>query len=175
MCDKCKCTCESPVNYVGKLVFVEASREGITDMKQYSNYYGGEYFIVRQTPFTLYGVKLVDGDYLPREVRTLPLAGPGRFIVCEVAHVDRQMVIDHVERVWLNGTKPERGEKLHYVETVYSELKETARLIARVIGYDLAVPKCATVTSFDRDRLTGIEKRLKGIEDAQGTLLGKLR
>lgn len=175
MCDKCKCTCVASTDYVGKMVFVEASREGIADLKNYSNYYGGEYFIVRQTPFSLYGVKLADGDYAGREVRTLPTAGPGRYVVCDVAAVDRQQVIDHVENIWLRGCKPERGEKLQYVESVYSELKDTARLIARVIGYELAAPKCGTVTSFDRDRLTGIEKRLKGIEDTQGALLTKLR
>lgn len=155
-------------NYVGKMVFVEAVRDAAADLTKYSNYYGGEYFIVRQTPFSLHGIQIRDDDYNGREVRQLPLEGSGRYFVCSTAPADRAMMVAHLERLWWRATKPERGERLNCIESVYGELKSTARLLASVLKCkldDCCTTPSSAVAPLAFSELANLQKRLKCLED----------
>ncbi len=164
----CKCTCESTIpNYVGKLVFVEAVRSPEDTVKTYSNYYGGEYFVVRQSTAILYGVKIASPDeYHGREIRQLPLIGQGRFEVLSVSTPAPADLDYFVRTLWYNGCKKERGEKLNWVENVYGEAKATAQQMARLLGISLDVPVCSSTGFGD------LNHRLKAVEQTLAKLSG---
>jgi len=96
-----------------------------------SDYYNGEYFIVMQTPHTLFGVKLA-GGYGGHELRTISLAGSEAYTVVG-AYQD-----DAAARVGIDAMKhfagtPQRGEKEQWVSSVYSACAANARLAENAI------------------------------------------
>lgn len=116
------------MSYTGKLVFAEYSGTKSGG----SGYNNGEYFILRETPCTLYGVKLNAG-YGGHSIQQLPKIGEGKFTVIESWQDNdavRQWAKDSLEFV----RKFRSGEaNAQWIESVYSDLEANARAGLRVI------------------------------------------
>jgi hypothetical protein len=154
-------------DYVGKLVFVEAERGTLTD-KEYSNYDGGEYFVIRQTPHILYCVKLANPDeYNGRQIKQIPLLGNRRFNVLSATNVKSSDVEWFVRKLWENAHKKDRGENVQWCDSVYSEAKAAAREMARL--FNISLPEIAGGVPFD------LVKRVGVVESTVKTLTEKLR
>lgn len=117
--------------YAGKFVFVEKVRKPDDTSTSYSNYYNGEYFVIRSTPGTIYGVKLATG-YGGHEVKTLNLIGVDSYQVLD-SYDGRVAALDFIrnQERWLreSETKPKQ-----WVQSVYSGAEEVVRQIKRVLG-----------------------------------------
>lgn len=171
------CTqCGNEVNctdYVGKLVFVEAHRGTLTE-KEYSNYDGGEYLVIRQSPNLLYGVKIGSADeYNGRQVKQLALVGERRFNVLSVSCPKRSEVEFFVRELWHNAHKRERGEKLNWVESVYGEAKTTARQLASILN--ISLPEIVCAAPYDAgQRLDKLESDVRSLKDKLKSLATSL-
>ena len=168
----CKCTCETTAapNYVGKLVFVEACRDG-KDAKTYSNYYGGEYFIIRQSSYMLYGVKINNADeYCGRQIQQLPLVGDTRYLVLASSEANLADVREFVQQLWYNANRLTRGEKGRWTEGVYDEAKATAKQIARLVDVQLDAPTSCPPFAYEtfHKRLTAVEQTITKLSGVFG-------
>jgi hypothetical protein len=154
-------------NYVGKIVFLERLRTPEDTDRTYSSYYNGEYFITTQSPFTLYGVKLVSSVYEGHQVKAFALIGRDRYIVVSSAPLSlsaREIVL----ALWQNACAVDRKEKLFWVEQVYHDAKRNALQMANMIGVALPIPT-KPVVSYE------VEARVKKLEDRFGQLCTNLR
>lgn len=108
-------------NYIGKIVFVESA----------DSYRNGEYVIVEQSPNNLFGIS-TKGGYESSKLETLPLVGDKPFKVVS-ANFDPAFVKRYAERVRRFATTPSRGEKLQWVEGVYTAALRNAELLEQQV------------------------------------------
>lgn len=112
-------------NYVGQFVFIER-------VDQKTTYGNGEYFAVQQTPHTLYAVKLV-GGYGGHELHAFPLVGAeARKVISSYRDDALASEGAAVMRQWSQA--PKRGEKLAWIESVYTQCAENSRMVERALG-----------------------------------------
>ncbi len=154
-------------NYVGKMAFLEMEREGTTD-KTYSGYYNGEYYIVRQSPSTLYGSKLTDGVYDMNDLKQFALIGTGRYIVVDARTPSREFIQERIQRIYRAACAPQRGEKLQWTEHVYDNARTNIQAIADQCGIKLDTTTPVTISPVFNERLLTLEKQV-------AALLTKLR
>lgn len=116
---------------VGNLAWVENTQ--VTKAKDgsdyLSTYINGEYLIVRVTPRTVTAVKLAVG-YGGHSMKTFDR----RHTAFEDLGRDDDFVNDWLEQQSDWALKPQRGEKLNWVESVYSEAAECVRYVRRALG-----------------------------------------
>ena len=145
--------------YVGNFVFVEKVRDPSVDSKNHSTYYDGEYLILRETPYCLFGVKALTGwDF--SDVRSLPIKGEAAFRILD-SRTDHDEAAEVAARnlKWVEESTGPNGKK-QYIESVYDKVRANAKALLRAIGVTLpsevqiVVPQKAVVE---------IEIRVNGI------------
>ena len=114
-------------NYVGKIVFVENIGTG----QNKSNYYNGEYIIVKQSPNNLYGVS-TKGGYNSHELKTFSLIGDNAFNVLSVEENDNYIyrLYNDLKDFSEEGKTP---EKRQWIEYVYTNCASNAKMILKAI------------------------------------------
>ena len=143
-CGKQVCAPTATPNYVGQIVFLEQDRSSVSDPKNYSGYNNGEWLVLNQSPYTLYCVKPTSDVYNARYQQQFSIIG-------------------------YNAHKPERGEKLNWVESVYTEAKEVARKMAAMGRFYLpeapTTPSASGIKALEA-RIDALEQRLNRAKSA---------
>lgn len=112
-------------NYEGKFVFIEAGDPAY-------KFQNGEYFVVRQTPSSLYVAKLV-GGYAGHNLVEKPLIGDKPWTVVKAWEDDVRAESGAREMIaWGNHSK-EPGHKLRWIESVYSDCTENGQAVLRTL------------------------------------------
>jgi hypothetical protein len=116
--------------YAGKLVFVEVQGNG-SDGKPFSNYYNGEYFIIRDTPGTLYAVKLTAG-YGGHDIRQLSLIGQNPYKVLASYAPSPDQITGYIKDM---SEFLEQGKtKKQWVDSAYTSAESNLRAVKRATG-----------------------------------------
>ncbi len=118
--------CEQNENYEGKFVFVESTDKS-------NSYYNGEYFVLRQTPATLYCIKPVAG-YGGQDVRQINLVGEKPYTVIESWSDDAETTKSATAMIaW--------GEKINdpthtpqWISSVYTGCADNGKTILRLLA-----------------------------------------
>lgn len=117
--------------YAGKFVFVEKVRKPEDTATRYADYYNGEYFVIRSTPGTIYGVKLTTG-YGSHVICPISLIGSDRYQVLD-SYDGRSAALDFVraQENWLRESETKPKE---WTQSVYSGAEEIVRQVKRTLG-----------------------------------------
>jgi hypothetical protein len=117
--------------YAGKLVFIEAdyiNKDGTT-----TTYYNGEYACARSTAGTIYVTKLQSG-YNGHELKNYALIGSSKYKIID-SYENDSLIRDFIQEQKKFAEKPKNGEKLNWVEYVYTGAADVARQLERALDY----------------------------------------
>ena len=168
-CGKQVCAPTATPNYVGQIVFLEQDRSSVSDPKNYSGYNNGEWLVLNQSPYTLYCVKPTSDVYNARYQQQFSIIGSNRYLVISSTTPSGPVFEETAKTLWYNAHKPERGEKLNWVESVYTEAKEVARKMAAMGRFYLpeapTTPSASGIKALEA-RIDALEQRLNRAKSA---------